>query len=284
MKENTNTKTKITKNPKPKNGKKNLMKNDKSLTDFITDTTKNVSNPERVISTLAGGSLIAYGIKRKDWLGALLGVVGGGLALRGATGHCQVYDALDVDTNKNSFLEKGISKAKDWFSQKTEVVKSVTINKSADELYSFWRNFENLPKFMHHLEAVKVIDDKKSEWTAKAPLGYEAHWSAMITEDKKNEKIAWRSVEDSEIPNSGKVEFLPTVNRGTEVKVTVRYEPPAGKLGALASYFLTEEPDTQIAEDLRRFKSLMEAGLIIHIEGQPSGCEAEKAKTKKAKA
>ena len=242
-----------------------------------------MGNSERVVSTVAGGSLVAYGIKRKDWLGALLGLVGGGLALRGATGYCPAFDALDIDTNEKSLLEQGKTKAKDWFQQKTEVVKSVTINKSAEELYNFWRNFENLPKFMNHLESVKVLDDKKSEWTAKAPLGYEAHWGAMITEDKKNEKIAWRSVENSEIPNSGKVEFLPTVDRGTVVKVTVRYEPPAGKLGALAAYFLTEEPDTQIAEDLRRFKSLMETGLIMHVEGQPSGRE-EKAKTKAAAA
>lgn len=282
MKENGNTKTKITKSTndkKTKNGGKNLIKNDKSLTEFLGDTSQNVGNPERVISAVAGGGLIAYGIKRKDWLGALLGVVGGGLALRGATGHCQVYDALDIDTNENSLVERGKEKAKDWFSQTTEIVKSVTINKSAEELYSFWRNFENLPKFMNHLESVKVIDDKKSEWTAKAPLGYEANWSAEITEDVKNERIAWRSVENSQIPNSGKVEFLPTIERGTVVKVTISYQPPAGKLGALASYFLTEEPDTQIAEDLRRFKSLMEAGLIMHVEGQPSGREA-KPKTK----
>lgn len=283
MKENTNTKTKITKNEKPKNGSKNLLKNDKSLTEFLTDTTKNVGDAERLVSTLAGGSLIAYGIKRKDWLGALLGLVGGGLALRGATGHCQVYDALDFDTNRESLLEKGKIKAKDWFEQKTEVVKSVTINKSPAELYGFWRNFENLPKFMKHLESVKVLDDKKSEWTAKAPFGYEAHWGAVITEDKENELIAWRSVENSEIPNSGKVEFLPTVDRGTVVRVTMQYQPPAGKLGAFASYFLSEEPETQIAEDLRRFKSLMEAGLIMHVEGQPSGREA-KPKTKAAKA
>jgi uncharacterized membrane protein len=283
MKKNTKTETKITKKTETKNGSKNLIKNDKSLTEFLTDTTKNVGNPERVVSTLAGGSLIAYGIKRKDWLGALLGLVGGGLALRGATGHCQVYDALDFDTNGESLLEKGKAKAKDWFEQKVEVVKSVTINKSADELYNFWRNFENLPKFMNHLESVKVLDDKKSEWTAKAPLGYEAHWGAVITEDKENEKIAWRSVENSQIPNSGKVEFLPTVDRGTIVKVTIQYAPPAGKLGALASYFLTEEPDTQIAEDLRRFKSLMETGLIMQVEGQPSGREA-KPKTKSATA
>lgn len=284
MNENTNTKT--TNAQKLKNGGKNLIKNvtnDKSLSESLGDTTQNVGNAERVVSTVAGGGLIAYGLKRKDWLGALLGIVGGGLALRGATGHCQVYDALDIDTNENSLLERGKAKAGDWFSQKTEIVKSVTINKSADELYGFWRNFENLPKFMNHLEAVKTIDDKKSEWTAKAPLGTEAHWTAEITEDKPNEKIAWRSIEGSQIPNSGKVEFLPTVDRGTVVKVTISYQPPAGKLGALASYFLSEEPDNQITEDLRRFKSLMEAGLIMHVEGQPSGREA-KPKFQTAKA
>lgn len=283
MKETTNTNTKITKTPDQKNGDENLSKNDKSITDFLMDTKKNVGNAERVVSALAGGSLIAYGIKRKDWLGALLGVVGGGLAMRGATGHCQIYDALDFDTNRNSLLEKGKIKAKDWFEQKVEVVKSVTINKSADELYKFWRNFENLPQFMNHLESVRIIDDKKSEWTAKAPLGYKAHWGAVITEDIENELIAWRSVENSEIPNSGRVEFLPTVDRGTVVKVTVRYAPPAGKLGALAAYFLTEEPDTQIEEDLRRFKQLMEAGEIITVEGQTSGREPKpKARTAKA--
>ena len=281
MKENT--KNKITKKTQTENNGEKSLENGKSLTEYFTGTNQNMGNSERVVSTVAGGSLVAYGIKRKDWFGALLGLVGGGLALRGATGYCPAFDALDIDTKNKSLLEQGKTKAKDWFQQKVEVVKSVTINKSAEELYNFWRNFENLPKFMNHLESVKVIDDKKSEWTAKAPLGYKAHWGAMITEDKKNEKIAWRSVENSEIPNSGKVEFLPTIDRGTVVKVTVRYEPPAGKLGALAAYFLTEEPDTQIAEDLRRFKSLMETGLIMHVEGQPSGRE-EKAKTKAAAA
>lgn len=280
---NENGNTKITKNKQTKNGGKNPIKNNslaETLSESFSDLTQNVGNTERVVSTIAGGGLIAYGIKRKDWLGALLGIVGGGLALRGTTGHCQVYDALDIDTNENSIYERGKEKAKDWFSQETEIVKSITINKSADELYTFWRNFENLPKFMNHLESVKVVDNARSEWTAKAPLGTQAHWTAEITEDVNNEKIAWRSIENSEITNSGKVEFLPTIERGTEVKVTIRYQPPAGKLGAFASYFLSEEPDTQISEDLRRFKSLMETGLIMHIEGQPSGREARpKAKT-----
>lgn len=263
----------------------NLQKTDKktdekSFTDFLTDTSTNVGTTERIASAVGGGALLAYGIKRQDWLGALLGIVGGGLALRGATGHCQVYDALDVDTNEKSLFKRGKKQAKNWFDQETEVVKSVTINKSPSELYAFWRNFENLPKFMKHLESVKVLDEKRSEWKAKAPLGSDVKWNAVITEEDENNKISWTSFGESEIENSGKVEFLPTVERGTEVKVTIRYTPPAGKLGAIAAYFLTEEPETQVTEDLRRFKSLMEAGLIMSVEGQSSGrAEMPKAKT-----
>lgn len=255
---------------------------EKSWTEFLTDTSQNVSNSERVASVAAGAGLVAYGIKRSDWLGAFLSLIGGTLALRGATGHCQIYDALDVDTSDKSFFSKG--KVKDWLAGDVEVIKSVTINKSPAELYAFWRNFENLPKFMNHLESVEVLDKMRSRWTAKAPLGSEVSWEAVITEDKENELIAWTSYGDSEIPNYGKVEFLPTVNRGTEVKVTIKYEPPAGKLSRLAAYFLTEEPNTQVSEDLRRFKRLMETGMIISVEGQPSGRAetAKKAKTAKA--
>lgn len=263
---------------KKKQKKDKLQKGEKSVKEFLTDTSTNVSNSERIVSAVGGGALLAYGIKRKDWLGALLGVVGGGLALRGATGHCQVYDALDVDTNEKSLFARGKEQAKSWLETTTEVTKSVTINKSAKDLYEFWRDFENLPKFMNHLESVKVVNEKKSEWKAKAPLGYEVTWEAQISQDVPNEKIAWRSIEGSQIPNTGSVEFKETKNRGTEVKVTIKYEPPAGKIGDLAAYFLTEEPNTQVAEDLRRFKSLMESGEIVKVEGQTSG-RKETAKT-----
>lgn len=254
------------------------QKDEKSVADYLTDTSTNVGNSERIVSAVSGGALIAYGIKRKDWLGALVGIVGGGLALRGATGHCQVYDALDVDTNEKSLLQRGKKQAKSWLETTTEVTKSVTINKSAEELYSFWRDFANLPKFMNHLESVKVINQKKSEWTAKAPLGYEVTWEAQISQDVENELIAWRSIEGSQIPNTGSVEFKPTKDRGTVVKVTIKYEPPAGKIGELAAKILTEEPNTQVSEDLRRFKNLMESGEIVKVEGQTSG-RKESAKT-----
>jgi uncharacterized membrane protein len=247
------------------------MKNnnqEKSLTDILTNTNTNVGDAERVVSAVGGGALLAYGLKRRDTLGIALAVLGGGLALRGATGHCQVYDAMDVDTSDSEGRNTTFSKGR---SGKIHVKKSITINKSVSELYKFWRNFENLPQFMNHLESVKNIDNKRSHWVAKAPLGATVEWDAEITSEHENERIGWRSVENSEIPNSGVVEFLPTSTRGTEVRVTLTYEPPAGYLGSLVAKLFGEEPSQQVDEDLRRFKSLMEAGMIMKVEGQPSG-------------
>lgn len=234
----------------------------------------NVGKNERIASAVAGTALIAYGVQRKDWAGALLGLLGAGLTYRGTTGQCELYRALDIDTETNpigpAVSNKVGDKLNTWFDQKVEVIKSVAIERSPAELYQFWRNFENLPQFMVHLESVKNIDDKRSKWTAKAPLGTEVSWEAVIKEDTPNEKISWASTVNSDIQNSGKVEFIPT-SRGTEVKVTLKYEPPAGIVGAFAAYFLQEEPDKQVESDLKRFKKLMETGSIITVEGQSSG-------------
>jgi len=257
------------------------QKQAKSLTNILTNMDTNLSPTERVISATAGGALLAYGIKRGGVSGAAISILGGGLALRGTTGHCQVYDALDVDTNNQKSEKAAFSKG--FLAGKIHVKSSVTINKSAAELYAFWRNFENLPQFMNHLESVKNTGEKTSHWQAKAPLGYSVEWDAELTSDVENAKIGWKSAEISEIKNSGTVEFLPTTNRGTVVRVVLTYEPPAGKIGSLFAKLFGEEPSQQVAEDLRRFKRLMETGLIMKVEGQPSGREAQpKAKTANA--
>ena len=248
-------------------------KNKKSLTDILMNTDTNVSQLERVVSGVVGGGLMAYGLRRRDTAGVVLAALGGMLGLRSATGHCQVYDAVGYST-----ADESASKP-----TKIHVQRSVTIDKSQSELYSFWRNFENLPQIMNHLEAVQVTGEKTSHWKAKAPLGYTVEWYAEVTSDVENERIGWKSSEISEIPNSGTVEFRPTTNRGTEVRVTLTYEPPAGKLGSLVAKLFGEEPSQQVAEDLRRFKSLMEAGLIMKTEGQPSGREKVAADSKNEK-
>ena len=255
-----------------------------SLSTFLTDTSQNVNNVERVASAVAGGALLAYGLKHGGVAGTVMSVLGGGMLLRGTTGHCHVYDAAGINTSDNpEGTRKSPFKRNSLFSGKIHVTRALTINKSAEELYTFWRNFENLPIFMRHLESVTTTDSKTSHWKAKAPLGQTVEWDAEVTSDVPNDRIGWKSLEGSDIANSGVIEFLPTRDRGTEVKVTLTYEAPGGKLGEWIAWALGEEPSTQVAEDLRRFKSLMETGLIMKIEGQPSGRDPlPKALTSKA--
>jgi uncharacterized membrane protein len=114
---------------------------------------------------------------------------------------------------------------------KVHVVETITIKRPRQEVYGFWHNFENLPRFMAHLESVQVLDERRSHWKAKAPAGSTAEWDAETIEDRPNELIAWRSLEGSEIPNSGSVRFRDAPgNWGTEVRVEIQYQPPGGKI------------------------------------------------------
>lgn len=246
--------------------------NEHALTNFITDLSPNVGTPERVASTVAGGAMVAFGFKQGGIGGSLLSLVGAGMLLRGTTGHCHVYDAVGMDTTTEGTQHSPFAR-RSLLTGKIHVKKALTINKSAAELYEFWKNFANFPRFMRHLESVSKTDEKLSHWKAKAPLGMSVEWDAEITSDIHNERIGWKSVEGSDIANSGVIEFLPTRDRGTEVKVVMTYEAPGGKLGEWIAWALGEEPSIQIADDLRRFKMLMETGIIITTEGQPSGRE-----------
>lgn len=143
-----------------------------------------------------------------------------------------------------------------------------TINRPIEEVYGFWRNVENLPRFMRHLESVQKIDERRSRWRAKAPAGMTVEWEAELVQDVRDEWIAWRSVEGSGIRNSGSVRFSRAPGaRGTEVRVQLEYVPPAGTVGRSIAWLFGEEPEQQIHEDLHRFKQLMETGEIPLSEG-----------------
>ncbi|MBI5671432.1 MAG: SRPBCC family protein [Chloroflexi bacterium] len=232
----------------------------------------NVGNEERLVSLLAGAALMLAGLKRivpggfLQTVGAILG--GYYLFNRGLTGHCEIYHALDmntaVETNKNAVSVP--------HQQGVHVRKSITINASPEEVYRFWRNFENLPRFMNHLESVRVMDERRSHWVAKAPAGMTVEWDAEIINEVPNEVIGWRSLQDAQISNAGSVRFRPAPRgNGTEVRVELEYVPPAGPLGAAIARLFGEEPSQQIGEDLRRLKQLLETGEIATTEGQPSG-------------
>lgn len=144
------------------------------------------------------------------------------------------------------------------------VARSITVNRSRSEVYAFWRNFENLPQFMKHLDKVSVLDERRSEWTARAPMGRRVSWEAEILEDVPNERISWRSLPGSTITNAGMVLFADAPgDRGTEIHVELEYKPPAGMLGTTVALLFREEPKEQLFEDLRAFKQVMEIGEVM---------------------
>ncbi len=222
---------------------------------------RNVSEPERWISVVAGSAIAAYGLKMRSLGGLVLAAVGGALVWRGATGRCMVYEAIGV-----SFAEGGADHVSVPYGRGIRVEKAVTINAPAEQLYAFWRNFENLPRFMNNLDKVEVRDSQRSHWWAKGPAGTKADWEAVIINEIPNELIGWRSIEGSRIDNAGSVHFTPIEGRGTEVKIVLRYDPPAGVLGATISKILGEDPAVNVQEDLRRLKTLIESGEIATVD------------------
>jgi uncharacterized membrane protein len=150
--------------------------------------------------------------------------------------------------------------------------RSITINRSPEELYARWRNFEDLPDIMSHLRGVFITGERTSHWVAKAPAGFKVEWDAEMTEDRPNEYIAWRSLPGAMVQNSGSVTFEPaTGNRGTVLRVELEYLPPAGQLGVMVARLFGAAPKKQIAVDLARFKQKLETGEIARTEGQPAG-------------
>ncbi len=233
----------------------------------------NVNTVERLLSVAAGGALAAYGFKRKDLGGLAAGVLGGILVERGVTGHCVAYDALGLtSTDRNGDAElphraEGLTRqrggAASVDAKKAEKVEQAftIFNRMPGELYDYWRKLENLPHILRHLESVTELDNRRSHWVAKAPAKQTVEWDAEIVNDVPGEIIAWRSLPGATVPNAGAVTFREVAGgRGTEVKVELSYEPPAGKLGVLVAKLFGEEPNIQVREDLRRYKELMEAG------------------------
>lgn len=153
-----------------------------------------------------------------------------------------------------------------------QVKKSVTVNRPRAEVYRFWRDLENLPGFMHHLESVRNTGDRQSHWVVKAPGGTHVEWDAEIVEDTANELISWRSLPGGGVDNRGSVRFKEApADRGTEVQVELEYDAPAGSAGALVAKLFGEEPNQQVRDDLRRFKQVMETGEVVRSDGSPEG-------------
>jgi uncharacterized membrane protein len=248
-------------------------------TDRWQPSSVNVGNVERWLSMLGGGMLAAYALKRRGPAGAAAAAAGAALLYRGATGHCDVYGALGISSAREHSYGRGTGIIADRGSDTRQqlggargvhVEESVTINKPIGEVFRFWRNFENLPTFMEHLDSVAMRDEGISHWVAKGPAGVNVEWDARIINEVENKIIGWQSLEGSSISTAGSVNFDET-EHGTRVRVHLQYNPPAGRLGAAVARLFGEEPNQTVREDLRRFKQLMETGEIPTTDGQPSG-------------
>jgi uncharacterized membrane protein len=149
---------------------------------------------------------------------------------------------------------------------------AVTVNRSVEDVYGFWWNIENFPRFMANVESVRLLDGRRSHWRAIGPAGSTVEWDAEIVEDRPNERIAWQAVPGSDVWNAGTVSFQPAPgHRGTELRVEMSYEPPAGSVGRVVASLFGKEPGQEVRSDLRRLKSILETGEVIASDATLEG-------------
>lgn len=207
-------------------------------------TSINVGQTERWISMAAGTALVIYGLTRESLSGkAVLSALGGYFFYRGQSGHDPLYTAMGINTSKGA---AGVS-----------IEKTITINRNPEEVYRFWHNFENLPRFMEHLESVRVMDERRSHWVASVPGGLNFEWDAEMIEDIPNERISWRSLPNAEVKNEGTVEFR-RVPGGTRLSFKASYYLPGiegGPTSKMFQYF----SEKQLQRELNQFKNLIES-------------------------
>lgn len=225
-----------------------------------TQTETGLGETERLFS-LIGGGLVLLAALRRPSIGAVPIAMGGGYLLyRGLARKDPVYEALNIRRSEDD--------------GKLLVRRSATINRPRPEVYAFWRNFENLPRFMQHLQAVTVQagDGRRSHWVTRAPLGRTVEWDAEIVEEQADELLAWRSLPGADIENEGRVWFRDALDgSGTIVEVELEYRPPLGAPSIVVARLFGEQPWQQVRDDLRRFKQIMEAGEVPTIFAQTSG-------------
>lgn len=230
----------------------------------------NVGHRERTISVAAGAALIGLGLLRGRLGGLALAGLGALVLKRGIDGHCMAYDALGINTAEDdqpdptTLYERGV-----------KIQEAVTVNRPAQELYDYWHNFENHPRFMPNVESVRADDGMRSLWRIKGPAGIPFEYEAETINDEPGRLIAWRSAGGADIQHAGSVRFVDAPGgRGTEVHFNVEYLPPAGYAGQFGAKLLRmigKAPRNDVREGLRNFKRLMEAGELPTTDGQTRG-------------
>jgi uncharacterized membrane protein len=209
-----------------------------------------------------GVALLAYGLARRSVPGLLLASIATPIAYKGLTGRWPSLAALRYDEDDLEYTRDALAGERG-----IHVRESIRLEKPIDEVYRFWRQFDNLPRFMTYLERVADLGGGRSHWVAKGPAGVHVEWDAEIINEIENKLIGWRSLPGSDVVTAGSVNF-DTVRdgRSTQVTVHLQYAPPAGKVGGFVATLAGREPSQTIREDLRRLKQLLEAGEVATAE------------------
>lgn len=230
----------------------------------------NVGEVERWASGIAGALLVAHGLRRGNFGGLALAVLGGALAHRGFTGHCQAYEALNIDTagkhraDADEHVHKGVL-----------VKHTMTINRTPMEIYDFVKDPANHHRYMANVVSVTADPDGTFHWEMTGPLGSTWKFRSEHINEEPGHLVAWKTLPGGDINNAGSIRLVPAWDgRGTEVTMEINYEPPAGAVGIAVAKVLGHDPDATVRENLRRLKNLLEAGEIPTVEGQASGREA----------
>ncbi len=210
---------------------------------------RNWSPATRLLSSVGGSLLTLYGLTRKGVAKPVLSTAGLALTARGVT---------NLDTRSLLGLGMGENAIK--------VQKAINIDAPVDEVYRFWRNFENFPRFMNHVKEIRIAGDV-STWKVAGPAGVPVEFQSHITRDVPNESIAWETVPDSQVHHAGFVRFDENHEGGTRVTVQMTYVPPAGAAGHAVAQLFGVDPRQAMHEDLIRLKSLLEEGKTSTDEG-----------------
>lgn len=229
-------------------------------TPLRTGMRRNVGTGDRVVSGLLGAWSMSRLGRPRGFLGkAAIAAAGSLLLARAATGHSRTYDAIGVSS---ASLEEGAG---------IDIECGITIRRPKEELFEFWRNVENLPLVMEHLDSVTDLGNGTSHWVAEGPRDMKLEWDAQLFNERPGEYLAWHSTPGSRIEQAGAVHFRDAGDQGTEVLLRMRYTPPGGAYGFALAKMMNPITESELEQDLRRLKHMMETGVDISTAGQPTG-------------
>ncbi|MEO7861665.1 MAG: YgaP-like transmembrane domain [Nitrospirales bacterium] len=224
---------------------------------------KNVGYRERVITALLGGGLLLRSLRgRSGVIGGVTAVMGMALLNRAASGYCPAYHAMGISTHDRSDTSS-LGRPKVLTNRAIKVTHSITIQRSSQDLYRYWRQVENLPQVMSHIRSVVASNEHQSHWIVDTlPHAPEIEWDAEIINEVDDERIGWRTLKGAVVAHAGSVVFEAIGGATTKVTITLQYDSPGGPLGAALASLLGQDPAKKIGEDLARFKEVMEKETI----------------------